>query len=353
MTTDPLVLKYRTAIQAWLFACLLLVAFMVAVGGYTRLSGSGLSITEWKPVHGIIPPMNPQEWMEELAAYHKSPQGRQVNIGLDVEAFKKIYWPEYWHRVLGRMIGLVFIVPLLFFALSKSITRRFGWQLATIFALGGLQGLAGWLMVQSGLVDDPTVSHIRLAIHLSLAFAIFGLIWWSLLRVNSSEWRVKGDYGIAPSTLHASRLTYHVWFTLLCLQIILGAFVAGLKAGLIYNTWPTMNGVWIATEVFSDPKPWYENVALVQFLHRWVAAGLVIFFTLWWHHWRKSVKELQLLPVCTTIAGFMLLQFILGVMTLLYAVPMNLALAHQMGGLALFAAGLTLLYSMHRIRRNT
>lgn len=326
-------------------ACLVLLACMVAVGGYTRLSGSGLSITEWKPLHGIIPPLSEQEWQQEYWGYKVSPQGKLVNFDVTMEEFKAIFWPEYWHRVLGRLIGFVFIVPLLFFAIRKSISKPFALRLAAIFALGGLQGLAGWLMVKSGLVDDPMVSHIRLAIHLGLGFTIFALIWWALLQVNNPAIHVAH-----PPTLAMTNSAI-LWFAFVFAQIFLGAMVAGLQAGLIFNTWPTMNGEWMPHEIFADPKPWYESVVLIQFMHRTTAILVVLGFGLWWFKWRNIINELQLRATCLSIAAFMLVQFSLGVLTLIRHVPINLALAHQMGGLALFAASVVLLYNLQRFKR--
>ncbi len=151
---------------------------MVIIGGYTRLSGSGLSITEWKPIHGTLPPLNESQWQEEFSAYQHSPQYRKINSGMTLAEFKTIFWPEYIHRLLGRIIGAVFFLPLVVFAIRGSISKRFGWRLAGIFALGGLQGLIGWLMVASGLVDNPQVSAIRLALHMGVAFAILGMVVW-------------------------------------------------------------------------------------------------------------------------------------------------------------------------------
>lgn len=323
--------------------CLLLIAFMVAVGGYTRLSGSGLSMTDWHPIHGVIPPMDTAEWEEEFAAYQQSPQGRTTNAGISLEEFKTIFWPEYWHRILGRVIGVVFLMPLVVFGVRKSISRRFGLRLLAIFALGGLQGLAGWYMVASGLVNDPHVSHLRLAIHLSLAFILFALILWALLDVLHERKNTKA----VPSVV---QFWYKGWLALLCVQIILGAFVAGLKAGLIYNTWPTMNGVWLPAELWGDAKPWHENIALVQFLHRKTAILVALGFGLWWFFARHYVKNNALIKQVLSAAIILLVQFKLGILTLIKTVPLNLALAHQLVGLALFAVAVWLLYGISHAR---
>ena len=172
------------AVSRWLLLCAALVALMVAVGGYTRLSGSGLSITEWKPVHGVIPPLSEAQWEEEFAAYRASPQYEKINRGMSLLEFKEIFWPEYLHRLLGRAVGLVFFIPFIYFAWKRAFPARFGVRLLGIFALGGFQGLMGWWMVKSGLVDNPHVSHLRLAAHLALAFALFALLLWSALDIK-------------------------------------------------------------------------------------------------------------------------------------------------------------------------
>lgn len=325
----------RTAIVVWLCLCALLVASMVFVGGYTRLSGSGLSITEWKPIHGVIPPLNMEEWQEEFAAYQASPQYQKINKGMSLEAFKTIFWPEFFHRLLGRAIGMVFLFPLLVFAIRKSISKSFGLRLTAIFALGGLQGVIGWFMVASGLVDNPHVSHLRLALHLSVAFAIYGLLVWAI----KDAMRCPEDkHGHVP-------LGYLAWIDLLCAQIILGAMVAGLHAGLVYNTWPTMNGQWFPGDLLSE-LAWYENPVLVQFIHRNVALMVAFSFILWWFSARFYVKNKSLCGLCAAVTSVIAIQFILGVLTLLHMVPLSLALAHQMMALVLFTLAVLLWHGM-------
>lgn len=327
-------------IVIWLAICLLLVAAMVMLGGYTRLSGSGLSITEWKPIHGIIPPLNEGEWREEFDAYRASPQYEKINAGMALAEFKIIFWPEYWHRVLGRLIGVAFLIPWCVFAVRRSFSLRFGLRLAGIFALGGLQGVVGWLMVKSGLIDQPYVSHIKLTLHLSIAFLIFGLLLWAWLDTHAQ----KHTAGNSPL------LSYLSWFALLCLQIILGAMVAGTHAGLIYNTWPTMNGQWIPSGLF-ETTPWFENLILIQFLHRKAAVLLVIWFIFWWYYHRGYVKNNHLGNVGFAVVCVLCLQFILGMFALLHQVPLILGLAHQMTALLLFALSVVLLHGLNRLRR--
>lgn len=333
----------RRAIILWLSFCLLLIAFMVLIGGYTRLSGSGLSITEWKPIHGAIPPLNESQWQEEFAAYQASPQYRKVNLSMTLQEFKTIFWPEFIHRLLARAIGMVFFLPLVAFTLRGSLSRRFVLRLTGIFTLGGLQGVAGWLMVASGLVDDPHVSHLRLAIHLSLALLIFALIEWALLDIAVERERRNVERDLR-AMYHVSRTTYLLWFTFLCLQIILGALVAGLHAGLLYNTWPDMNGQLAPNELFLDG--FIENRALIQFLHRTGAMIVALGFLIWWYLYRLYVKKANLGKVCAALSAVIAVQFTLGVATLLHQVPLNLALAHQVTALMLFGIAVLLLHKV-------
>jgi cytochrome c oxidase assembly protein subunit 15 len=332
-----LVTRDLRAIQGWLSLCLLLVVCMVFVGGYTRLTGSGLSITEWAPVHGTIPPLDAAQWQEEFDAYRASPQYAMVNKGMTLDEFKAIYWPEYWHRVLGRVIGFTFLLPLVVFVLRGSLTRRFGLRLTAIFALGGLQGLIGWLMVKSGLVEGPYVSHLKLALHLSMAFALFALILWARLDIS----RMARQQPYLPG-LHRG---FAVWFAALCVQIVLGAFMAGLHAGLVYNTWPTMNGQWLPDDLLAT-HPWFENITLIQFLHRKLAILLVAGFAFWWYRAHKNGISGCLGKLAAVIALVLGVQFALGVLTLVLHVPLWHALAHQLTGLALFAASVAMLWGL-------
>ena len=342
MSHRPLVIADRKAIACWLFACLLLVALMVVVGGYTRLSGSGLSITAWKPVHGAIPPLSENAWEEEFAAYRQSPQYLKVNTGMTLEEFKAIYWPEYLHRLLGRAIGFVVLVPLLIFAARKSLTRAFAWRLLGIFLLGGLQGAIGWYMVKSGLANDPHVSHFRLALHLSVAFAIFGLLLWTFLDVILSAAKDPLAVGDPSPSAQDDMVVYKYifWFSLLCLQIVFGALVAGLHAGLIYNTWPTMNGEWLPEGLLTNPIS--ENLTLIQFIHRWLAVAVAAGFLGWWYAHRHAVNT----RLCTAVTAIIAAQFLLGVLTLIHVVPLPLALMHQWTALLLFAAAMALMYKI-------
>lgn len=334
-----LVYKHSRLVALWLIMCAALVASMVLVGGYTRLSGSGLSITEWKPIHGAIPPLSEAEWQEEFDAYKTIPQYEQVNKGMSLDEFKGIFWPEFWHRLLGRVIGVVFLLPLIFFTFTASVTKRFAARLLMIFALGGLQGFMGWYMVSSGLTENIYVSHFRLAAHLALAFAIFGLLVWAIADVLLAH---KPGHGVGFRF-------YGVWFALLCLQILYGALVAGLHAGLLYNSYPAMNGMWLPPELFDKTPLWlnlFENHTTVQFIHRKLAIFVVLGYFFWWYFNRKSVRECGLSATCIVVALVIGLQFLLGVLTLVNAVPLYLALKHQMTALLLFGVSVFL---YHRI----
>lgn len=345
--SKPLILKpsQRRAVSVWLALCLALVVAMVALGGYTRLSGSGLSITEWKPVHGVIPPLSDAEWQEEFDAYRASPQYSQINAGMKLEEFKEIFWPEYFHRLLGRALGFVFLLPLAFFWMRGVITRGFAFRLGLIFALGGAQGGVGWLMVASGLQEGPYVSHIRLAAHLALAFLIFALILWAWLDVRESEAEARPvDSGFArPSLLFI--------LALLSVQIVYGAFMAGMYAGLIYNTFPTMNGAWIPPDILAQSplhENFYGNIATVQFIHRWLAASLVALYLLWAAVYGRVAARLGLRPALALTLASVGAQFTLGVFTLLHMIPLHLALSHQLLALGLFAFTLRLLHGLRR-----
>lgn len=344
--SDFYILSYKRPIILWLCLCAALVAAMVMLGGYTRLSGSGLSITEWKPIHGAIPPLNETEWMEEFDAYRASPQYAQINSGMSLSEFKAIFWPEFLHRQLGRILGLVFFIPFLFFAAKKSFSRKFAWRLAAIFALGGLQGLIGWLMVKSGVMEGPYVSHVRLALHLSMAFAIYGLIVWTVQDVIASATKQSRlDRHVADAPRDDVFKIYLFWFTLLCLQIILGALVAGLHAGLLYPTYPLMGGQLIPSDLLAE-SPWWHNRVLLQFTHRHLAFFVTAGFVIWWYLWRAYVKNNRLGKVCGWVAAVIAFQFALGVATLMHMVPLPLALAHQMTALVLFTLAVVLLHKL-------
>lgn len=339
MAKEFLITRDQVPVIIWLTVCIALVVSMVALGGYTRLSGSGLSITEWKPIHGVIPPANDQEWEEEFTAYQQSPQFKKENSSMTVEEFKGIYWPEYFHRLLGRVTGIAVLIPFIIFLLRRSLSPAAATHIGGIFLLGALQGFIGWFMVQSGLIDNPRVSHIRLAMHLALAFAIFGLLEWLLLSVLKEHfWWKEQDFSKVEQPHNDPLSLFVIWFFFFCLQVLFGAFMAGLHAGYAYNTWPMMNDNWIP-DLSGD-------IELIQFIHRWLAVFVVGGFFIWWALCRKYIIDLRLELACMVIGIILGVQFYLGVMTLINIVPLKLALWHQLSALALFSGGI---YVMHRL----
>jgi cytochrome c oxidase assembly protein subunit 15 len=334
--------SYYKAVIVWLSVCLLLIACMVMLGGYTRLSGSGLSITEWKPIHGSIPPLNESEWQEEFEKYRQIPQYQQINKGMSLDEFKSIYWPEFWHRNLGRLIGIVFALPLAWFYFRRHISKPFAVRLFAIFALGGLQGFMGWIMVASGLKDLVFVSHLKLAMHLGLAFIIFGAILWALWNVITNH----TPYGNIKK--ETATKYFAIFLALLFTQIIFGAFMAGLHAGLIYNSFPLMNNALIPPETFDFQGIWTENIALIQFIHRWLAKFLCLYLILWWWIFKDCASYRLAKRWFFALICVLFVQFILGVLTLVKVTPLHLALMHQIVGLVLFGVAVSVFYHLCR-----
>ena len=330
-------------VRVWLFAVAALVFVMVSVGGATRLTGSGLSITEWKPIMGAIPPLSDAAWQEALEKYRQIPQYQHINKGMSLEAFKRIFWWEWSHRFLARFVGVAFLVPFLFFLAMGRIARPLIPKLAGLFALGSLQGAIGWYMVASGLSERISVSQYRLAVHLSLAIVIFAGLLWIAMSLGTRE---------APS--HSLPSFYRrsaAWIVgLVFLQIVAGAFVAGLKAGNDYNTWPLMDGRFIP-QGLGAMSPWWENLfenaTAVQFNHRMLA--YVLTAVVLWHVWSLLVR-LDNSPVrasAMALAGAVVAQVALGIWTLLAHVPLSLGLLHQAGAVTVFGIAL---WHLHTLR---
>ena len=325
------VIQSRRIVATWLLACCALVFIMVVVGGITRLTHSGLSIVEWQPVMGAVPPLNEEQWAETFGKYQQTPEFKQRNHDMTVGEFKGIFWWEYSHRLLGRVIGLVFLIPFLFFLFTRRLDPEVAWMLGGIFVLGALQGVVGWLMVASGLVDEPRVSSIRLATHLGLAFLIYGFMLWVALDLLFRE------RGLASDTMRgrASGMLATIW-----LMVLSGALVAGIKAGYAYNTWPLMNGKVIPDEIMLI-EPWYANIAYnmatVQFIHRCLALVIALMAVGLWFDVRREPPNPRPRFWSTILLGMALVQVSLGIGTLLLRVPVNLAALHQMGALVLFS----------------
>jgi cytochrome c oxidase assembly protein subunit 15 len=316
---------HRRAVAWWLFGVAALIAIMVLVGGATRLTESGLSIVEWKPVAGTLPPLDGAQWTQAFEAYKTIPQYRELNAGMSLSEFKTIFWWEWSHRLLGRVIGMAFLLPFLWFlwrgALSADLQRR----LWLIFGLGALQGAVGWWMVASGLSQRVEVSQYRLATHLVLALLIFAGIVWTLRRLNSR-----------PPSLASSRLkiTAIALLVLTFVQLYLGALVAGLRAGKVYNTWPDIDGALVpsAARLFFE-EPWwrnlFDNALTVQFEHRMTAYTLLVLAVLHVLDAVRSKAGTAAVSGALWLLAVIALQATLGILTLLNQVPIDLALAHQ------------------------
>jgi cytochrome c oxidase assembly protein subunit 15 len=327
------------AIAVWLLICCALVFAVIVVGGVTRLTHSGLSITEWQPIVGTLPPLSDAQWEEAFANYRATPEYRQVNRGMSLAAFKGIYGWEYTHRLLGRAIGIVFLVPYLGFLFARRLPDGYAIRLLGIFVLGGLQGALGWFMVRSGLVDDPRVSPFRLTAHLALAFAIFGALWWTALSLLLPQrWRATGR------AARALRLWAWATVALVFVMVVTGGFVAGIRAGFAYNTFPLMNGHVIPPEILSL-APWWKNffwnMATVQFDHRLAALTLACVVAAFvWRLDRAPDAPARGIAGGRGLLAVLILQIALGIATLVQVVPLPLAALHQACAVAVFALAL-------------
>ena len=334
-------------IAVWLLVCCALVFAMVVVGGVTRLTHSGLSIVEWQPIIGTIPPLSQNDWEVLFEKYQQTPQYKKVNLGMSLEEFKGIFWWEYFHRLLGRVIGLAFFIPFLYFLARKAIDGPLGLKLAGIFVLGGLQGAMGWYMVKSGLVDNPHVSQYRLTAHLGLAFIIYA----AMLRVALGLLFPAGTSYYGNGRLRSLRSFAIGITTLIFIMILSGGFVAGIRAGLAYNTFPLMNGHLIPPELFML-EPWYrnffDNMATVQFNHRMIAWTLAILIPIFWFKSRNLPLPGSTRLACSLLLLMLAVQVSLGIATLLLVVPLPLAAAHQAGAMLLFTAAL---WVNHQLRQ--
>ncbi|MDP1557749.1 MAG: COX15/CtaA family protein [Nitrosomonas sp.] len=334
-------------IAIWLFICCSMVFIMVVVGGVTRLTESGLSIVEWQPVTGTLPPLSQGAWDELHQKYQETPQYQKINKGMSVDEFKGIFWWEYIHRVLGRLIGLVFFVPFVYFLVRRQIDKPLGIKLAGIFMLGGLQGFMGWYMVMSGLVDDPHVSQYRLTAHLGLAFVIYAAMFWVATGLLYDGRAAQPNNG---EVLQGLRRFSIALSSLIFIMVLSGGLVAGIRAGLAYNTFPLMNGHFIPPEIFLL-EPWYrnffDNMATVQFDHRLIAWILAILVPVFWFKARKCRLSNSARLACNLLLIALVIQISLGIATLLLVVPLPLAAAHQGGAMVLFTAAL---WVNHKLR---
>ena len=327
----------RRAIRAWLAVLFVLVLAMIVVGGATRLTGSGLSITEWKPVTGAIPPMNAADWQSEFDLYRQIPQYQELNRGMSLSEFQYIYWWEWGHRLLGRVVGLVWALGFVFFWATSRIPTGWTPRLLSLGALGGLQGAIGWWMVSSGLNEGMLrVASYRLATHLGIAFLILGLITWYVLQLSRSEAELMRARRAGEAKLfRMSTGLMHLTFV----QILLGALVAGIDAGRTYTGWPTMGGEWIPAAIWDGTLGWrnfFENPALVQFIHRMTGYLLAIFAVVVWLRARRSPHPVTR-GAFTVMIVVMAAQIGLGILNVIHASPLHLALTHQFFAVVLFA----------------
>jgi len=336
----------QRAIAIWLLLCCAMIFAMVVVGGVTRLTRSGLSIVEWDPIIGTIPPLNTAQWNTAFHRYQLTPEYRDVNFDMGLDEFKSIFWMEYAHRLLGRSIGLVFLLPFLYFMARRQIEKRLIPKLVTMFVLGGLQGALGWYMVKSGLVHDPHVSQYRLTAHLATAFLIYAFIFWVAL-----DLLFPSTQRPAPELTRLRRFSYGVT-GLVFVMVVAGGFVAGLKAGFVYNTFPTMNGHWLPPGMFALQPLWrnfFENMGTVQFDHRMIAYLLAIVITAFWLYAQRAPLTVRPRIAIHLLLAMLAIQITLGITTLLYVVPIPLAATHQAGALTLFTIALFVNHSLRNV----
>ena len=328
----------------WLLIGCLLIFLMVVIGGITRLTHSGLSISNYKLISGTIPPMNELEWQEAFDLYKQYPEYQKLNNHFTLEDFKDIYFWEWLHRFIGRMIGLVFIFPFLYFLFTKQLTKPTIKKAIILLSLGAFQGFLGWYMVKSGLVDNPDVSHFRLAAHLTTAFITFAYTFWVAMDLMFPD----------KKQIDIKFRNFVRWgMAILFLQIIYGAFVAGLDAGFIHNHWPMMSeGKFMHETVYIEQSPLYKNFiegkSGVQFVHRMLAYIVVIFVLLIWNKAKKLKLNEQQSKGINAMVIIVFLQFLLGVFTILLQVPVWLGVAHQVGAFILLTA---MTYTLHRFSK--
>jgi cytochrome c oxidase assembly protein subunit 15 len=357
----------KKRITIWLLCGCFLIFTMVVIGGITRLTGSGLSMTEWNVVIGAIPPLNEQQWQIAFEKYKQIPQFQKINYDYSLSDFKKIFFWEYLHRLVGRLVGIVFIIPFLWFYFSKQLDKAMVRKSLLLFALGALQGFLGWFMVKSGLTERTSVSHYRLAIHLITAFITYGFTLWFALELiydrvqqaslsDSQRSRLipKGNSAQAPSGIKGagSKIISLTKFILVAVvvQIIYGAFTAGLHAGKIANTFPTMDGEWIPSGICAMSPLWknvFENLLTVQFIHRIIAILIVVLIAVLFFKTRKNHMNSLQKNALTFLIVAVTVQFLLGVFTLIYSVPVALAVVHQVGAFFLFSSVLIVLFQFN------
>lgn len=335
--------QQNKSVVIWLLTGCLLIFLMVIIGGITRLTHSGLSMVDWNPIMGFIPPLNEADWNVAFEKYKLYPEYQLVNSHFTLEEFKSIFFWEYLHRVIGRVIGLVFIIPFIYFLIRKRLSKKVIFQSLILLAMGGLQGFIGWWMVKSGLVKDHDVSHYRLATHLITAFLTFAYTFWVALGLIYEDKKTL-DF-------KALRVTLYFIFGATVIQIIYGAFVAGLNAGFVMNTFPKMGDQWINDSVTALTPFWtnfVEGIGGVQFVHRYLAyvvVSLILYFAIACRKYELSIRQKIATKTMLYAVG---VQFLLGIFTLLYAVPVWLGVVHQVGAFLLLAS---VVYALHSFKK--
>ncbi len=329
----------------WLFACSAMILLMVIIGGLTRLTGSGLSMVEWAPVVGWIPPINEADWQNLFAQYRQSPEFLKINWEMDLEGFKSIFWLEFIHRVVGRLTGVVFLLPFLYFLGKRRIDRALAWQFVLMFLIGGLQGGMGWYMVKSGLVDNPHVSQYRLTAHLGIAVFLYAYMLWVALGLYFGQRQRSSNLPKHPLLGRTMALTALIFLTLLS-----GGFVAGLDAGMAFNTFPLMNDEWIPEGIFFLQPAYlnfFENIATVQWNHRLLATVVFLSVSAYWWTTRRYALSKPVAMARQLLLLMVVIQVTLGIATLLLMVPTPLASAHQTGAVLLLTLSLFLTHRLY------
>ena len=321
-------------IEIWLAFLLVLLISMIILGGATRLTDSGLSITKWELFKGLLPPLNEKDWNKYFSLYKEIPQFKLINFDISLEEFKTIFYWEYYHRILGRLIGLVLIIPLIIFSVKKIIPNNIKSNLYLVLILVLFQGLIGWYMVMSGLTENTSVSHFRLSLHLIVAFVIFTLILWSFVNLKKKIY-------INFFSIRKENYLIQFFILLLFFQIVFGAFVSGLDAGKLYQTWPLMNSNFIPDDIENMFNLY--NPSLVQFYHRLLA--YIIFIISFFIGYRIFTRKKKLIKYYLVVFLIIMAQMILGILTLFTNVNIYIALLHQLNGLALIGSSIIFYYN--------
>jgi heme a synthase len=334
--------SHQRQVAVWLLIVAAMIFFIVVLGGATRLTRSGLSIVEWRLFEGTLPPLTEAHWQELFELYQKTPEYQKINVGMDLAGFEKIFWLEYLHRLWGRLIFFVALVPLLWFLWHGHIEKRLIPRMVAVPLLVALNGVLGWLMVASGLIDLPRVSPYRLTAHLGLAVAIYAYILWMALNLLSGRDPVSVPPGLRRFAQAVTGLVF--------LVILSGGFVAGTKAGFAFNTFPLMNGRFFPEGMYAMQPFWvnlFENIAMVQFNHRLLAYLLGIVIVLFWWKVRRAELPHHVRRGAHLLLGWLAVQVLLGIATVVHVTPVSLGAMHQAGALMLFSLAL---YSLHSLR---